>query len=73
MLPTVRPISSKAEIVCVYFQSLLPAGGLVLVYILPSAGSLLQNLFMKNLCFQADGTDSKSISHPHNPPSSLKL
>ena len=32
---TVRPICSKAEIRCVYFQSLLPAGRLVLVFILP--------------------------------------
>ena len=57
-MTTTYPISSKAEIVCVYFQSLLPAGGLVLVYILPSASSLLLNLFTKNLCFRADGTDS---------------
>ena len=52
---TVHPISSKAEIWCVYFLSLLPAGRLVLVSILPSAGSLLLNLFTNNLCFQADG------------------
>ena len=43
-LPTTFPISLKAEIWCVYFLSLLPAGRLVLVSILPSAGSLLLNL-----------------------------
>ena len=52
---TTYPISSKAEIRCVYFLSLLPAGRLVLVYFLPLAGSLLLNLFTKNLCFRADG------------------
>ena len=55
---TVHPICSKAEILCVYFLSLLPAGRLVLVSILPTAGSLLLNLFTKNLCFRADGTHS---------------
>ena len=52
---TVHPISSKAEIWCVYFLSLLPAGRLVLVSILPSAGSLLLNSLTKNLYFRADG------------------
>lgn len=52
---TVRPLSSKAEILCVYFLSLLPAERLVLVSILPSASSLLLSLFTKNLCFWADG------------------
>ena len=51
MISTELPISPKAEIWHVYFQNLLPAGRLVLVSILPSAGSLLLNLFMKNLCF----------------------
>ena len=54
-MPTVHPISSKAEIGCVYFLSLLPAGRLVLVSNLPSAGSLLLNSFTKNVCFRADG------------------
>ena len=46
-----------------YFRSLLPAGGLVLVYILPSAGSLLKILFTKNLCFLAYGTDSSKYDN----------
>ena len=48
---TVHPISSKAEIWCVYFLSLLLAGRLVLVSILPSARSLLLNLFTNNFRF----------------------
>ena len=58
MIHTVCPIRSKAEIPRVYFWSLLLAKRLLLVFILPSAGSLLLNLFKKNLCVRADGTDS---------------
>ena len=60
------PISSKAEIWRVYFQNLLPAGRLVLVSILPSAGSLLLNLFTNNLCFRADGKLSRHPLNPHD-------
>ena len=55
------PISSKAEIRRVYFRNLLPAGRLVLVSILPSARSLLLNLFTNNLCFRADGNSEKDM------------
>ena len=48
---TVHPICLKAEILCVYFLSLLSAGRPVLVSILPSTHSLLLNLFTKKLCF----------------------
>ena len=54
-ITTELPISSKVEFWRVYFQNLLLAGRLVLVSILPSASSLLLNLFTNNLCFWADG------------------
>ena len=46
------PISSEAEIWRVYFWNLLQAGSPVLVSILPSAGSLLLNLFTKISAFE---------------------
>ena len=52
MIPSVSSArKSKAEIPSVYFLSLLLAGRLVLVSLLLSAGSLLLNLFTKNLSF----------------------